>query len=93
LLAGVPVITGPSACNFQAVYQELINAGAVHIIRTEAELADQVSGWFVDGLLRDAAAEAGLRVIGENRGALQRSLDLLHSELEALDQADVCRSV
>ena len=93
LLAGVPVITGPSACNFQAVYQELINAGAVHIIRTEAELADQVCGWFVDGLRRDAAAEAGLRVIAKNRGALQRSLDLLHGELGALDQPGLLATI
>ena len=81
LLAGAPVITGPSVCNFQLVYQELVNAGAVQMIRTEAALADRVCEWFVDGLRRDAAAEAGLRVIGKNRGALQRSLALLHSEL------------
>jgi 3-deoxy-D-manno-octulosonic-acid transferase len=85
LLAGAPVITGSSVCNFQAVYQELVNAGAVEMIRTEAALADRVCGWFVDGLLRDAAAETGLRVIGKNRGALQRSLVLLHNALGALD--------
>jgi 3-deoxy-D-manno-octulosonic-acid transferase len=78
LLAGAPVITGPSVCNFQAVYQELVNAGAVDMIRTETALADRVCRWFVDGLQRDAAAEAGLRVIDKNRGALQRSLVLLH---------------
>ncbi|MGB5409825.1 MAG: hypothetical protein WBN43_23945, partial [Thiogranum sp.] len=72
---------------------ELINAGAVHIIRTEAALADQVCGWFVDGLLRDAAAEAGLRVIAKNRGALQRSLDLLHGELGALDQPGLLATI
>jgi 3-deoxy-D-manno-octulosonic-acid transferase len=93
LLAGAPVVTGASVCNFQAVYQELVDAGAVEMIRTDADLADRVGGWFVDQPRRDAAAEAGLRAIGENRGALQRSLDLLHSELEALNQADVGRSV
>lgn len=81
LLAGAPVITGPSVCNFQAVYQELVNAGAVEMIRTETALADRVCSWFVDELQRDAAAEAGLRVIDKNRGALQRSLVLLHREL------------
>jgi 3-deoxy-D-manno-octulosonic-acid transferase len=85
LLAGAPVITGPGVRNFQAVYQELVDAGAVEMIRTEAALADRVCGWFVDGLRRDAAVEAGLRVIAQNRGALQRSLLLLYSELEALE--------
>jgi 3-deoxy-D-manno-octulosonic-acid transferase len=85
LLAGAPVVTGPGVCNFQAVYQDLVNAGAVQMIRTEAALADRVCGWFVDGLQRDAAAEAGLRVIVKNRGALQRSLALLRSELAALE--------
>jgi len=93
LLAGAPVITGPSVCNFEAVYQELVNADAVQMICTEAALAERVCGWFVDGQRRDAAVEAGLQVIAENRGALQRCLDLLHSELEALNHADVCRSV
>ncbi|MEA2079781.1 MAG: lipid IV(A) 3-deoxy-D-manno-octulosonic acid transferase [Pseudomonadota bacterium] len=85
LLAGAPVITGPSVCNFQAVYRELVDAGAVQMIETEAALADRVCGWFVDGLRRDAAAEAGLRVIGINRGALQRTMLLLRSELGAVD--------
>jgi 3-deoxy-D-manno-octulosonic-acid transferase len=85
LLAGAPVVTGPGVRNFQAIYQELVNAGAVKMIRTEAALADRVCGWFVDGLQRDAAAEAGLRVIVKNRGALQRSLALLRSELAALE--------
>jgi len=82
LLAGTPVITGPSVCNFQAVYQELVNAGAVQMIRTEAALADRVCAWFVDGPRRDAAVEAGLRVIAKNRGALQRSLVLLHTAVK-----------
>ncbi|MEN8761179.1 MAG: hypothetical protein ABF290_02010, partial [Thiogranum sp.] len=69
--------------NFQSVYQQLVDAGAVEMIRTEAALADQVCDWFVDRRQRDAAAEAGLEVIGENRGALQRSLVLLRGELAA----------
>jgi len=93
LLAGAPVISGPSVSNFQSVYQQLVDAGAVEMIRTEAALADQVCDWFVDRLQRDAAAESGLRVIGENRGALQRSLVLLRGELAALDPADVYRSL
>jgi 3-deoxy-D-manno-octulosonic-acid transferase len=86
LLAGAPVVTGPSVCNFQAVYQQLVNADAVQMICTEEALAEWVCGWFVDGQRRDAAVEAGLQVIAENRGALQRCLALLHSELEALNR-------
>ena len=84
LLAGAPVITGPSVCNFQMVYQQLVSAGAAQIIRTDAALADRVCGWFVDRLRRDAAAQAGLRVIGKNRGALQRSLVLLRREINGV---------
>jgi 3-deoxy-D-manno-octulosonic-acid transferase len=86
LLAGVPVITGPSVANFQAVYRELIDAGAVHMVRTEAALADRVCEWFVDQPRRDTAAEAGLGVIEKSQGALQQCLDLLHAELGSAAQ-------
>lgn len=86
LLAGVPVITGPSVANFQAVYGELIDAGAVHMVRTEAALADRVCEWFVDQPRRDTAAEAGLGVIEKSQGALQQCLDLLHAELGSAAQ-------
>ena len=85
LLAGAPVVTGSSVSNFQAVYRALIDAGAVEMVTTEAALADRVCAWFDDRSRRDAAAEAGLRVIANNRGALQRNLVFLRRELAALD--------
>ncbi len=84
VLAGAPVVVGPDVSNFQAVYRELISAGAVKVIHTEAALADRVCGWFADRGRRDAAVAAGLRVIEKNQGALRRSLDLIHAELGAL---------
>ena len=81
LLAGAPVISGPSVDNFQAIYRQLLSVGAVEMIHTEAELAERVCGWFVDTARRNAATEAGLRVIRQNQGSLQRCLDLLRNEL------------
>lgn len=92
LMAGTPVISGPSVYNFQAVYRDLVDAGAVHIAATEAGLTDQLGAWFADQVRRDNAAEAGLRVIRENRGALQRCLDIIDAELAALDSADASRA-
>ena len=91
LMAATPVISGPSVDNFQAVYRDLVNAGAVRIVDTEAALADQLCEWFGDRAGRDHAAEAGLRVIQENRGALQRCLDIIDAELAALGSADASR--
>ena len=89
LLAGVPVITGPSVGNFQAVYQQLSSTAAVRIVRSETELAERVCELFTDQSQRDCAAQAALQVIEENRSALQRCLELLHTELAALHTADV----
>jgi 3-deoxy-D-manno-octulosonic-acid transferase len=88
LMAATPVISGPSVDNFQVVYQGLVDAGAVRIVSTEAALADQLGTWFGDQVGRNNAAEAGLRVIQENRGALQRCLDIIDAELAALESAD-----
>ena len=74
---GVPVITGPHWHNFAAIYPELIAAGAAREVPDAARLAEVLTGWLADPLSRDAAGEAGRRVVADNRGALQRTLEAL----------------
>ncbi len=81
VLAGAPVVSGPSVRNFHSVYRQMRGAGAVRIVGTEVELADQLGEWFADENRRKAVAEAGSAVIEKNRGALQRCLVLVESAL------------
>jgi 3-deoxy-D-manno-octulosonic-acid transferase len=63
--------------NFTAISQLLIEEGAARQVGSEAELADQVIAWFEDASARAEVGENGRRVVEQNRGALQRLIDLI----------------
>jgi len=74
---GVAVCFGPHVFNFAAISQLLIEEGAARQVGSEAELADQVIAWFEDASARAEVGENGRRVVEQNRGALQRLIDLI----------------
>jgi 3-deoxy-D-manno-octulosonic-acid transferase len=74
---GVAVCFGPHVFNFTAISQLLIEEGAARQVGSEAELADQVIAWFEDASARAEVGENGRRVVEQNRGALQRLIDLI----------------
>lgn len=80
VLAGTPVLSGPSVANFADVYERLFTAGAARLVEDEQALAGRLGEWFSNEAARRQAAEAGLEVIEHNRGALQRTLDILSLE-------------
>lgn len=77
---GVPVLSGPSLFNFAEISQLLQNAGAMKVVANSDELAAAALAWSSDVQARDAASEAGLRVVNENRGALQRLLNIIKAK-------------
>ena len=77
ILAGVPVASGPSVYNFEAVFDALSDAGAAVIIETETALAERVCEWFDIETKRNAAVDAGLKVIAGNRGVLRKILRVI----------------
>jgi len=81
VLAGAPVITGPNTANFSTIYHDMIHNHAARMIETEKGLADQVCEWLSDAAQRRATVEAGLTLVGNNRGALQHCLQLLDNKL------------
>jgi 3-deoxy-D-manno-octulosonic-acid transferase len=74
---GVPVCFGPHVFNFAAISQLLVDEGAARQVESEAELGDCVIRWFGDASLRAEVGENGRRVVMQNRGALDRLLNLL----------------
>jgi len=81
VLAGAPVVTGPAVSNFTDVYEKLITEGAACMVATAAQLGDAVCDWFEHEGARQAAAQAGLKVVEENQGAMQRTLAILEDSL------------
>jgi 3-deoxy-D-manno-octulosonic-acid transferase len=74
---GVAVCFGPHVFNFAAISQMLLEQGAARQVMTEAELGDCVVDWFADASQRSIVGENGLRVVVENRGALERLMGLI----------------
>lgn len=73
----LPVLTGPHNFNSEETANLLIAAGAVRVVSDGAGLADQVCAWLSHPDERARVGQAGLRVLDENRGALQRLMALI----------------
>ena len=66
---GKPIVMGPSRYNFAAISDELEQAGALYQVTDAADMAQQSLRLLGSP---DFAREAGLRVVQQNRGALDR---------------------
>ncbi len=78
---GVPVATGPHSYNFAAITELLIEAGAARQVANAEALGNLMADWLTDAALRARIGEHGRQVVEENRGALQRVIDLIEVRL------------
>lgn len=78
LLFGVPVLTGESVFNFQAISDTLHQAGALRRVGASA-LSSSLLAWLSDETARRQAGEAGLKVLTENQGATLRQVEKIVS--------------
>ncbi|MBN4053887.1 lipid IV(A) 3-deoxy-D-manno-octulosonic acid transferase [Haliea sp. AH-315-K21] len=74
---GVPVLTGPSLFNFQAVSELLLESGAMQVVANEKELAEKLRLLFQDKALRQSMAEAASATVAKNRGATEKQKQLI----------------
>lgn len=79
---GLPVITGPSLFNFQAVSDVMREAGAQQVVQDETGLAQIVVALLDEPDRRDAMARAAIGFVARSRGATRRILSLM-AELAA----------
>lgn len=71
---GKPVLFGPHRFNFAEISQLLIDQGAAREVRSEDELAKQVVQLLQQPELRARMGSQGVRVVEQNRGALEKLL-------------------
>ena len=75
---GKPVVFGPHTHKCEEIARTLLAAGAgVRVDSTEA-LVDHVGRLLADGALRARMGRQGLEMVARNRGAVERTLALLH---------------
>ena len=74
---GLPVFTGPSQFNFQTICEQMESAGALRTVADADELAQAIVAACRDEGLRQRMGTAGRNLIASNRGALQRTYDIV----------------
>ena len=79
---GLPVITGPHNFNAADSARALTERGAAILVHDANELAAELNVLLTNSGRRDAMIAQAHDVIASNRGALQRLLDLLATQLD-----------
>lgn len=74
---GLPVLTGPYTFNAADIAELLIDKGSTQVVHNADELADRVTALFADQNDRETRGSGGREVIENNRGTLQRLLELI----------------
>lgn len=78
---GKPVVTGPHLFNFLDIAAQMREAGALGEVNSAHELAALVGAFWRDEDRTEQARAAGLKVLRNNQGALDRLLAGLESQL------------
>jgi 3-deoxy-D-manno-octulosonic-acid transferase len=73
----VPSIVGPHTFNFVDITQLLLNVGAVQQLPTPDLLADAILSFLSDKKRAQQCGEAGRKHIERERGALERTMQLI----------------
>ena len=78
---GTPVVTGPHLHNFAEIAQRMQAAGALRIGQDARAVTLQLAQLLEDAGERGRMREAGLALVRDGRGALQRTLDVIAADL------------
>lgn len=78
---GTPAVFGPHMFNFSDISRMALDCGAARQVRDSVGLAQTVGELLENAVSRQAASNAGRKMMEENRGALTRTLAIVHFEL------------
>ena len=81
---GRPLVFGPFMQNFRAVVRELLQAKAARQVQDEVGLVETVGFLLENPTEREALGKAARGVVEANKGATQRTADMLGQSLRAL---------
>ena len=74
---GKPILFGSHVDNFREISQLLKDCGAGFEAKSKEELKGYLEGLLQDQVRREAAGRAALQVVEENRGATQKTVELI----------------
>lgn len=82
---GTPVTSGPHLHNFADIARQMQAAGALRVGQDPEAVSAILAQLLEDTAARGAMREAGLALVRDGRGALQRTLDVIAPDLPAAD--------
>jgi 3-deoxy-D-manno-octulosonic-acid transferase len=80
---GIPALSGPSVYNFSSVYTTLTQEQGVLVLKSPARLGPLIKALLEDPARRRTMGLANLKVVEENRGACEATLELIAGRLNA----------
>jgi len=80
---GAAVVTGPHLHNFAEISRHMKEAGALRIGEDAAVVGEEVIGLLGDAPARQQMVRAGMELVANGRGALERTLELIGPALPA----------
>jgi 3-deoxy-D-manno-octulosonic-acid transferase len=78
----LPLISGPHVFNFADIALLLQNEGALTLVNSSAELCEQVGVLILNDAEKNRRGLAAFTVANSNRGALQKTLDVIRPLIE-----------
>jgi 3-deoxy-D-manno-octulosonic-acid transferase len=72
-----PVLTGPHTFNSPDITHQLLDGGAALQLNDVDELRDALLRLFAEADVRDQMGRAGLRLVRNGQGAVDRTLDII----------------
>ena len=76
---GVPILMGESTYNNPAICQALADNGALIFVTDALQIESACKAWFNNPEQRKLAGDAGKKVLTDNSGAIQKTLDVITS--------------
>jgi 3-deoxy-D-manno-octulosonic-acid transferase len=83
---GLPIVTGPHLFNTQDIANMFSELGAFVQVRNATELAAALGSLFRDRDEAEKMADKGRQILAENRGALQRLLNLMEPLISKVEE-------
>lgn len=79
---GKPMVFGPNMQNFAAIASAFVSAAGAVQVRDASELERVLGELLADPAKREALGRNALRVVRENQGAIERTVDMIVRHLE-----------
>ena len=85
---GLPVLSGRHVFNFQDISDSLIRAGGMQLVDSPKQLAEAIAKLITDKPHYKEMSQNAARFVASNRGALEKTLNLINHQLPASDVSD-----